>query len=127
MKNIAKIIETQYELNYIIPIIGEMIDKFFEDYLLIYFLTNENNTENKLAWPVACKDTKILEIIKNFNSKVFTEDKKTLALPLKSEGKEVGILVAKSTADEITSKDEDYLTQLAGQIADNNKQSKRIC
>ena len=117
MKNIAKIIETQYELNYIIPIIGEMIDKFFEDYLLYIFLTNENNTENKLAWPVACKDTKILEIIKNFNSKVFTEDKKTLALPLKSEGKEVGILVAKSTADEITSKDEDYLTQLAGQIA----------
>ena len=117
MKNIAKIIETQYELNYIIPIIGEMIDKFFEDYLLYIFLTNENNTENKLAWPVACKDTKILEIIKNFNGKVFTEDKKTLALPLKSEGKEVGILVAKSTADEITSKDEDYLTQLAGQIA----------
>ena len=29
MKNIAKIIESQYELNYVIPIIGEMIDKFF--------------------------------------------------------------------------------------------------
>lgn len=28
LKNIAKIIETQYELNYIIPLIGEMIDKF---------------------------------------------------------------------------------------------------
>ena len=28
MRNIAKIIETQYELSYIIPLIGEMIDKF---------------------------------------------------------------------------------------------------
>ena len=26
MKNIAKIIETQYELNYVIPIVGEMLD-----------------------------------------------------------------------------------------------------
>lgn len=31
MKNIAKIIETQYETSYIIPIIGEMIDKFVSD------------------------------------------------------------------------------------------------
>ena len=38
MKNIAKIIETQYELKYIIPIIGEMLDKFFEDYLVYIFL-----------------------------------------------------------------------------------------
>ena len=41
----------------------------------------------------------------------------TLALPLKSEGKEVGILVAKSTNEPITEKDEDYLTQLSSQIA----------
>ena len=34
MKNIAKIIETQYELNYIIPLLGEMIDKFIQNHLL---------------------------------------------------------------------------------------------
>ena len=38
MKNVAKIIETQYELNYVIPIIGEMLDKFFTDYLIYIFL-----------------------------------------------------------------------------------------
>ena len=41
MKNIAKIIETQYETSYIIPIIGEMIDKFVSDHL-IYILLKTN-------------------------------------------------------------------------------------
>ncbi len=117
MKNIAKIIETQYELNYVIPIIGEMIDKFFEDYLVYIFLKNELTGVNVLSWPTACKDPKILDIINNFEEKVFTDDKKTLALPLKSEGKDVGILVAKSTNEKITEKDIDYLTQLTSQIA----------
>ena len=34
MKNIAKIIETQYELNYIVPLIGEMLDRFISDHLM---------------------------------------------------------------------------------------------
>lgn len=117
MKNIAKIIETQYELNYIIPIIGEMIDKFFEDYLLYIFLRNDINGSVSLAWPAACKDSKILDVLENFSDKIMTEDKKTLILPLKSEGKDVGILAAKSTNEKITEKDADYLAQLASQIA----------
>ncbi len=117
MKYIAKIIETQYELSYVIPIIGEMIDKFFEDYLLYIFLKDEVKGTNYLAWPVACRDTNILGIIDQFEEKIFTDDKRLLALPLRSEGKEVGVLVAKSTEDPITEKDEDYLTQLSAQIA----------
>ena len=73
MKNIAKIIETQYETNYIIPIIGEMIDKFVSDHLIYIFL---NNT---LIWPGACKDEKIFELIKCLNNKseyILTPDKK---------------------------------------------------
>lgn len=117
MKNIAKIIETQYELKYVIPIIGEMLDKFFENYLIYLFLKNENSGKNILAWPSACNDTTILEIVSSIETPVLTPDKKTLALPLKSEGREVGVLVAKSTNDEITSKDTDYLIQLSVQIA----------
>ena len=37
LKNIAKIIETQYELNYIIPLIGEMIDKFVSNHLIYFY------------------------------------------------------------------------------------------
>lgn len=117
MKNIAKIIESQYELNYVIPIIGEMIDKFFTDYLLYIFLRDENVEKNVLAWPMACKDNKILDIIDNFETEILSEDKKMLALPLKSENKEVGVLVAKSTDENITDKDIEYLTQLSSQIA----------
>jgi diguanylate cyclase (GGDEF)-like protein len=117
MKDIAKIIETQYELSYVVPIIGEMIDKFFKDYLIYIFLKNENTGVDYLAWPVACKDENILGIISQFEGKIFTDDKRLLALPLKSEGKDVGVLVAKSTEEQITEKDEEYLTQLAGQIA----------
>lgn len=117
MKNIAKIIESQYELNYVIPIIGEMIDKFFTNYLLYIFLYDENVGTNVLAWPMACKDSKIMEIVENFDSTILSEDKKLLALPLKSENKEVGVLVAKSTDEKITEKDIEYLTQLSTQIA----------
>ena len=117
MKNIAKIIETQYELKYIIPIIGEMLDKFFEDYLIYIFIKDDNTQKNNLSWPNACKDTKILSLIENIEEKEFTPDKKILALPLISESKNVGVLAAKSTEDEISAKDTDYLEQLAGQIA----------
>jgi len=117
MKNIAKIIESQYELNYVIPIIGEMIDKFFTNCLLYIFLKDENVGSNVLAWPMSCKDGKILSIVENFTETVLTEDKKTLALPLRSESKEVGVLVAKSTEEKISDKDIDYLTQLSLQIA----------
>lgn len=117
MKNIAKIIETQYELNYIIPIIGEMLDKFFTDYLIYIFLRDEALGANGLAWPMACNDIKIIKMIENIDTVELSEDKKTYAIPLKSESKKVGVLVAKSTNEQITTKDMDYLDQLSSQIA----------
>lgn len=117
MKNIAKIIETQYELNYVIPIIGEMLDKFFPDYLIYLFLKDEVTGVNVLSWPGACNDSKIMEIIADIDTPVLVDERKTFALPLKSEGKGVGVLAAKSTGDVISEKDIDYLSQLAVQIA----------
>ena len=38
IRNIAKIIETQYELNYIMPVLGEMIDSFISEHLIYVFL-----------------------------------------------------------------------------------------
>lgn len=117
MKNIAKIIESQYELNYVIPLIGEMLDKFFTDYLIYIFLHDENSAQNQLAWPMACNDKKILDQVENIEKKEVSEDKKTYVIPLVSESKNVGVLVAKSTNEEITNKDIDYLDQLSKQIA----------
>ena len=59
MKNIAKIIENQYELNYIIPIIGEMIDRFIVNHLIYVFLKDEKE-QYKLIWPLSCNDISIL-------------------------------------------------------------------
>ena len=117
MKNIAKIIETQYELKYIIPIIGEMLDKFFENYLIYIFLKDEGTRINVLSYPNACKDEKIIEITKDLKEKISISDNKIYAIPLTFEGKNIGTLVAKSTEEGVTEKDKEYLEQLSNQIA----------
>lgn len=117
MKHIAKIIETQYELNFIIPLIGEMIDKFFTDYLIYIFLYENDSDKLKLAWPALCKDHKILNLIENLEYAKMSNDEKIYAIPLISDGKNVGVLTAKSTSDIIIPKDRDYLEQIASQIA----------
>lgn len=114
MKNIAKIIETQYETSYIIPIIGEMIDKFVADHLIYIFL------KNKLIWPSACNDEKIFELIKCLNNKseyILTLDKKIGIFPLISEGKLLGSIVTKSTDNILSAKEISYLEQLTNQTA----------
>ena len=114
MKNIAKIIETQYETSYIIPIIGEMIDKFISDHLIYIFL------KNKLIWPSACNDEKIFELIKCLNNKseyILTPDKKIGIFPLISEGKLLGCIVTKSMENVLSEKEISYLEQLTNQAA----------
>lgn len=114
MKNIAKIIETQYEINYIVPIIGEMIDKFVSDHLVYIFINNE------LIWPSACKDDKIFELIKLLNNKseyILTPDKKIGLFPLISENKLLGCIVTKSTENILSEKEIEYLEQLSSQAA----------
>lgn len=114
MKNIAKIIETQYETNYIIPIIGEMIDKFVSDHLVYIFINNE------LVWPSSCKDEKIFELIKCLNNKseyILTPDKKIGLFPMISENKLLGCIVTKSTDNILSEKEIEYLEQLSNQSA----------
>lgn len=114
MKNIAKIIETQYETSYIVPIIGEMIDKFVSDHLVYIFI------DNKLVWPAACNDTKIFELIKclrNNSEYILTPDKKIGLFPLISESKLLGCIVTKSTDNELSEKEIEYLEQLTNQAA----------
>ena len=114
MKNIAKIIETQYETSYIVPIIGEMIDKFVSDHLVYIFI------DNKLFWPAACNDTKIFELIKclrNNSEYILTPDKKIGLFPLISESKLLGCIVTKSTDNELSEKEIEYLEQLTNQAA----------
>ncbi len=120
MKNIAKIIETQYEINYIVPIIGEMIDKFVSGHLVYVFLCLDNSTECRLVWPGACNDNKIYEMIKCLNNNseyILTPDKKIGIFPLISENKLLGCIVTKSTDNVLGEKEIEYLEQLTNQAA----------
>ena len=119
MKNIAKIIETQYELNYIVPIIGEMLDRFITDHLIYVFLKCDN--EYKLIWPKACKDERIYDALKQLTPEteyILTNNDKIGAFPLKSEEGEIsGCIVARSTLDALSKRDISYLEQLTRQSA----------
>ena len=118
MKNIAKIIETQYELTYIVPLIGEMLDRFISDHLIYVFLKQED--EFKLVWPKACNDERVFEMLKELDGDYpyyLTNDDKIGAFPLKSEDEVTGCIVARSTIEKLSKRDIDYLEQLTRQAA----------
>ncbi len=119
MKNIAKIIETQYELNYIVPIIGEMLDRFITDHLIYVFL--KQNDKFMLVWPKACKDDRIYDALNQLTPEseyILTNNDKIGAFPLMSEdGELIGGIVARSTLDALSKRDISYLEQLTRQSA----------
>ena len=119
MKDIAKIIETQYDFQYIIPLIGEMIDKFVMNHLIYIFIKNEDGKYN-LFWPSACWNKKVYELIETLTPETsvqISEDKKTGAFPLVSEGSITGCIVAHSTIDKLTEEEIGYITELTKQSA----------
>ena len=118
MKNIAKLIETQYELNYIVPLIGEMLDRFISDHLIYVFLKQDE--EFKLVWPKSCNDERVFETIKSLDKDygyVLTNDDKIGAFPLFTEEEITGCIVARSMIEKLSKRDIDYLEQLTRQAA----------
>ena len=118
MKNIAKIIETQYEINYIVPLIGEMLDRFISDHLIYVFLKQDE--EFRLVWPKACNDERVYDSLKELDKdypSILTNDDKIGAFPLLSEDEITGCIVAKSMIEKLSKRDIDYLEQLTRQAA----------
>ena len=114
MKNIAKIIETQYELHYIIPLLGEMIDKFIQNHLIYIFI--KDKTDFKLMWPIACNDTKIMDIINAEPRKRVTTHELGV-FPLINENKILGYVITKKIDNKLTLKEIEYLEDLSNQAA----------
>ena len=116
MKDIAKIIESQYELSYIIPLIGEMIDRFMTSHLIYIFIYKED--KYKLVWPNACKDENVYKLLEKINQTtefILSENSKIGVFPLISEENILGAIVAYSNIEKLLQKDIDYLTQLTRQ------------
>lgn len=118
MRSIAKIIETQYELNYIIPIIGEMIDRFVSTHLIYVFLKNGKSNDFELVWPNACRDKDIISIISTVKAEskyILTNEGKVGVFPLIGQKSVLGCIVAHSNTDKLTEKEIAYLDQLSKQ------------
>ncbi len=118
VRNIAKITETQYELDYILPIMGEMIDGFIYDHLIYIFIKNKNKKEYKLIWPKKCSDDKIYEYLEEINSKSKTmikQNGKMGIFPLIIDSKPYGAIVAYNHFDKITTKEIEYLDEIKSQ------------
>lgn len=117
MKDIAKIIETQYELNYIIPIIGEMIDRFVSNHLIYVFLKDEKTGKFTLVWPNSCRDKAIFETISKINAEskyIITDEGKVGIFPLVGK-KALGCIVAHSNTNILVEEEINYLEQLSKQ------------
>ena len=114
MKSIAKIIETQYELNYIIPLLGEMIDKFIHNHLVYIFVKTKSGF--KLMWPSSCKDNRIFDIINAEPLKRVTAGDLGV-FPLVSENKLLGYVITKQIDEKLQYKDMEYLEELSKQSA----------
>ena len=118
MKNIAKIIETQYELSYIIPLIGEIMDMFLENHLVYIYL--KQNNKMKLVWPNACLDEAIIKKVSKLTAEkepIFNKTKTVGYFPLINENNTIGYLVTKSVNKPITVLEIYQIQQLAKQIA----------
>ena len=116
MKNIAKIIENQYELEYIVPQIGEMVDRFISSHLIYLFLKDEKNNY-KLLWPTNCNNEEILSMLQNqTEDKVkISSDHRIGVFPIQGEGKTLGALVAYSTIGKLSANEIEYLIELTKQ------------
>lgn len=116
MKDIAKIIESQYELSYIIPLIGEMIDRFMSSHLIYIFIYKENKYQ--LVWPGACKDENVYKLLDKITPQtdvILSDNMQIGVFPIVNEEKILGAIAAYSNFEMLLKKDIDYLLQLTRQ------------
>lgn len=120
LRNIAKIIETQYELSYIMPIIGEITDSFISEHLIYVFLKVQKRKNYKLVWPSKCSDERINDYLLEINEKstaILEDEGKMGIFPLFCGSKIFGAIVAKSEVEKLNDKDTDYLIEIAKQAS----------
>ncbi len=119
LKSIAKLIENQFELDYILPIIGELIDRFISEHL-IYIFTRDENDKFNLFWPLDCQDERVLGLLKKMNDKkaqILSKDGKTGVWAIRNDERATGVIAASSNIDKLSKAEIDYLSQLAAQAS----------
>lgn len=126
IRNIAKITETQYDLSYILPIMGEMIDGFIREHLIYVFLKKQGKKEYKLIWPNKCTINNIGEYLSEIkdNTPVIKDGGKTCIFPLTDKNKPKGAIVAYNPLDTLNEDEVKYLEQLVIQASTTVNKAK---
>ncbi len=127
LKNIAQITQTQYELDYILPIMGEMIDRFVSEHLIYIFIKNKNKKEYKLIWPNKCSDKKIYDYLESITPKsktIIEREGKMGIFPLIIDSKPYGAIVAYNHFDKITNQEIEYLEEIKNQATSTLTRAK---
>jgi len=118
-KNIAKILETQYEYSFLIPVIGEILDNFARDYFTYIFMKGESG-EFELAWPLRYDKQRINPILEQVSAKnkiSVNDDKTTILFPIYFENTLQGAIIIDGKDKQISKDDIDFLAQLSMQTA----------
>lgn len=118
-KNIAKILETQYEYSFLIPVIGEILDNFAKDYFAYIFMKNDAG-KFEIAWPLRYDKKRIQPMIEHISAKnkVVVKDDYTAALfPIYFENALQGAVIIDGKSRKILQEDIDFLLQLSVQTA----------
>ena len=105
-------------MDYILPIMGEMIDGFIQEHLIYIFIKNKNKKEYKLIWPNKCSDNRIYEYLEEITPKsqtIIKQDGKMGIFPLSVDSKPYGAIVAYNHFDKITQKEIEYLEEIKNQ------------
>ena len=106
-KNIAKILETQYEYSFLIPVIGEILDNFAKDYFAYIFMKNEKG-KFEIAWPLRYDKKRIQPMIEHISTKnkVMVKDDYTAVLfPIYFENALQGAIIVDGKSRKILQED----------------------
>ena len=118
-KNIAKILETQYEYSFLIPVIGEILDNFAKDYFAYIFMKNENG-KFEIAWPLRYDKKRIQPMIEHISTKnkvMIKDDCTAVLFPIYFENALQGAIIIDGKSRKILQEDIDFLLQLSVQTA----------
>lgn len=118
-KDIAKIIETQHELSYVIPLMGEIMDKYIAD-PLIYIFTKANDDTLKLSWPASYSKKRLdplLEEMLRSESPAEFDDQTAIAVPIYTKSMITGAIIADAKFNNLSKHDKYLLRDLSKQCS----------
>ncbi|MEW5820467.1 MAG: sensor domain-containing diguanylate cyclase [Cyanobacteriota bacterium] len=118
-RDIAKIIETQYETDYVIPLMGEILDKYLSN-ALVYIFLKDKNDKFTLRWPGSYSQKSINPLLDQLNDPsnvVYSENKHAIAIPLTYKSKLIGAIVGDAKIEEIDEIEVFYLKEISKQCS----------